>query len=626
MKATAAPVLGVFEKKMRLEVPLFQRQYVWTREQQWEPLWEDISRKFVEYIEGRKDAPIHFLGAMVLDQKQTPTTHVERRQVIDGQQRLTTLQVFLAAFRDCCRENACDELARECEGFTANKGMMPNPDIDVFKIWPTQLDRAQFVAVMTAGSRAELERLYPVVRQKWARHDDPRPPMIEAYLYFSDELQEFFLGTESDPALSHEVPLADRLNECFTALRNALQVVVIDLEKDDDAQVIFETLNARGQPLLPADLLRNYIFLRAARAGEDQEALYETYWRGFDDQFWRDEVRQGRLSRPRGDLFMQHFLASRQTVDIPVKHLFVEYKFWIERRKPFSSIREELAAIARQRDDFRHILQPTPRDAVYSIARVVDTFDVRTAYPLLLFLSDKQISRTEWVAVARILESYIVRRMFCGWTTKNYNRVFLSLTKQLERDGATAPNLRKLLTEMRGESTEWPSDSQFERAWLTREVDGDQQPSKLVHILASLNVTYLDAKTEDVIVDSPLTVEHLMPRSWREHWSLPDGTSGIAADEVRTAVFGDPRMQATIFREKLVHTIGNLTLVTQPLNAALSNAPWEKKQPAIIEKSVLPMNLRLRSASTWDEAAIELRSKELLARALRIWPGPGRGD
>src|SRR5215203_553852 len=114
MKADATPLLAIFEKKMRLEVPLFQRQYVWSREQQWEPLWEDISRKFTEQLEGRKDAPVHFLGAMVLDQKQTPTTHVEKRQIIDGQQRLTTIQIFLAAFRDFCRAQNAEELATEC--------------------------------------------------------------------------------------------------------------------------------------------------------------------------------------------------------------------------------------------------------------------------------------------------------------------------------------------------------------------------------------------------------------------------------------------------------------------------------------------------------------------------------
>jgi uncharacterized protein with ParB-like and HNH nuclease domain len=109
MKANAAPLLAVFEQKLRLEIPLFQRQYVWNCEQQWQPLWEDIARKFAEYLEGRKDTPVHFLGAMVLDQKQTPTAHVAKRQVIDGQQRLTTLQLFLAAFRDLCQEHGCEE-------------------------------------------------------------------------------------------------------------------------------------------------------------------------------------------------------------------------------------------------------------------------------------------------------------------------------------------------------------------------------------------------------------------------------------------------------------------------------------------------------------------------------------
>ena len=124
MDANTATVLGLFETKTQFEVPLFQRQYVWERVRHWEPLWEDISRKFTEYIEGRPDAPLHFLGAMVLDQKRTPATHVAKRQVIDGQQRLTTLQIFLAALRDFSREQGCVEVADECETFTFNRGMM----------------------------------------------------------------------------------------------------------------------------------------------------------------------------------------------------------------------------------------------------------------------------------------------------------------------------------------------------------------------------------------------------------------------------------------------------------------------------------------------------------------------
>src|SRR5258707_5813116 len=111
MDVHKSSLLAVFDAKQRLEVPLFQRQYVWSEEQQWLPLWEDIERKFAEALDGRLGAPTHFLGAMVLDQKQTPTGHVVVRQVIDGQQRLTTLQIFLSAYTDFCREQACAALA-----------------------------------------------------------------------------------------------------------------------------------------------------------------------------------------------------------------------------------------------------------------------------------------------------------------------------------------------------------------------------------------------------------------------------------------------------------------------------------------------------------------------------------
>jgi Uncharacterized conserved protein len=198
MDAHALSLLAIFEKKMRLEVPLFQRQYVWSREQQWEPLWDDISRKFTECLDGRKDGPVHFLGAMVLDQKQTPITHVEKRQVIDGQQRLTTLQIFLAAFRNFCQEQNCEDLAKECDTYTVNKGMMADPETDKFKVWPTLLDRKQFTDVIGTGSRNELMMKYPLVYKKYAHKAQPCPRMIEAYLFFYGELKEFFNGNFGD--------------------------------------------------------------------------------------------------------------------------------------------------------------------------------------------------------------------------------------------------------------------------------------------------------------------------------------------------------------------------------------------------------------------------------------------
>lgn len=620
MEAHAVPLLAIFEKKIRLEVPLFQRQYVWSCNQQWEPLWEDISRKFVEYIEGRKDAPVHFLGAMVLDQKQTPTTHVEKRQVIDGQQRLTTLQIFLAAFRDFCRAQDCVDLANECDSFILNKGMMADPNVDKFKVWPTQVDRSQFADVIASNSRAELENKHPLRYRKYARKPDARPRMVEAYIFFFNQIETLFNGNGNEEPLASEVPICQRLEECFQALKNALKVVVIDLQLDDDAQVIFETLNARGEPLLPADLLRNFIFLRAARHGEPQEELYHNYWRKFDDDFWRVEVKQGRLFRPRSDLFIQHFLASRQTYDIPIKHLFVEYKFWIERQKPFATVKEELAILAKQGDDFRRILEPGSDDPIRPLSLFLETFDVRTCYPLLLTMFDANIDETEWPKISKTLESYILRRAVCGLTTKNYNRVFLALTRNLRRDGVTHVNLKKQLADQTGESAEWPSDDTFREAWCSKHVYQTLNNPKIVHILKRLNETYMDNKSEAVSVAGMLTVEHIMPKNWIEHWPLGDGNIGMTSLELWGADSNDTRAIDTRKRNALLQTFGNLTILTLALNSAASNGPWTQKKPEILRHSLLPINQQLQNWEVWDETSIAKRGDEIFRRALKLWP------
>jgi uncharacterized protein with ParB-like and HNH nuclease domain len=620
MDAHAAPVLQIFEKKMRLEVPLFQRQYVWKRDTQWEPLWEDIARKFFDYLAGRKDAPVHFLGAMVLDQKQTPATHVEKRQVIDGQQRLTTLQIFLAAMRDFCSDRSCEELAKEVDAFILNRGMMTNPS-DKFKVWPTKADQDQFSKVVTGGSRKEVENRFPLTKKKYARNPDPRPRMVEAYLFFYDSLRIFFEGTKDEAPVAVDVPLATRVEECLQALKNSLFVVAIDLQKDDDAQVIFETLNARGEPLLPADLLRNYIFLRAARNDEKQEELYEKYWKGFDDQFWRKEIKQGRLLRPRSDIFIQHFLSLQQFADIPIKHLFVEYKFWIEKKKPFASVEEELSVISRQAHHFRRIIEPGEGDCVESIARVLDIFDVRTAYPLILYLLDKNLSDEEFAKISSTIESYLVRRAVCGLTTQNYNRIFLGAIKHLSQSKVICEELNKYFSGLRGESTEWPRDDAFGEAWKTRHAYQTLSNPKLVHVLRRLNETYSTSKTEGIRITTPLTVEHLLPQNWIQFWKLPNDQTGLSGMDLLLASADDATAAATRYRNMLLQTIGNLTIVTQPLNSAASNADWAIKKNEL-KSSLLLINSELQGVNTWDEAAIKARSAALLARALNVWKSP----
>ena len=129
---------------------------------------------------------------------------------------------------------------------------------------------------------------------------------------------------------------------------------------------------------------------------------------------------------------------------------------------------------------------------------------------------------------------------------------------------------------------------------------------------------------ERLKIEGELTVEHLMPQAWRAHWPLADGTQALSVQELWTAPPGDPRAVATRRREALLGTIGNLTLLTQPLNSSVSNDGWQKKQPQLMAASLLPINKPLAATPVWDEIAIEQRSEDLLSRALRSWPKPDR--
>lgn len=619
MDVHKSSLLSVFDAKQRLEVPLFQRQYVWNEEHQWLPLWEDIERKFTEALEGSKDAPNHFLGAMVLDQKQTPTGHVVVRQVIDGQQRLTTLQIFLAAYRDFCRVYDCEALAEECDKFLLNTGMMADKAVDKFKVWPTQLDRPQFMDVVESGSRAELVKRHPLRKKPYARKYEPRPLMVEAYLFFYDQLERFFLGEEGNEPLGAEHSVLERADECFQTLRNALMVVVIDLQADDDPQVIFETLNARGEPLLPADLLRNYIFFRAGRAQLNIEAAYNEYWSGFDEEFWREEVKQGRLTRPRSDLFMQHFLASRQGRDIPIKHLYVEYKHWLETTKPFPDITSELKTLAKQREDFRRIVDPKPGDVLYGLCTFLEAFDIRTAYPLLLALTDADFDDNAWREASAIIESYLFRRAVCNLTTKNYNRIFLALSRNMRRGGFTTPRLKELLLAQTGDSGSWPDDATFREAWLHKPLYGTLNNPKLVHLYGRLNQTFMSKKSENLQFNEQPSVEHIMPQGWIANWPLPDGSKGMELLEQLDSETSDPRAAATRARSSAVQTLGNMTILSSSLNSSQSNLPWSEKRPAMARHSLLPINQEVLSSESWDESTILKRGQALYDRALQIW-------
>lgn len=233
---------------------------------------------------------------------------------------------------------------------------------------------------------------------------------------------------------------------------------------------------------------------------------------------------------------------------------------------------------------------------------------------------DSEMDDAELQASAVILTSYLLRRAVCNLNTKNYNRTFLTLTRNLRADGFTSTHLRSHLLALSGESNVWPDDATFKEAWLTKPIYENLNNPRLVYILGSLNQTFLGSKTEKVKFTEAPSVEHLLPRSWTANWPLPNGSKGMDFMEQQEAEPNGPRAVASRLRDAALETIGNLTIITMALNASQSNSAWPAKRQQLGLHSVLPINQDVIHTETWDEAAILKRGESLFQRALTIWP------
>jgi hypothetical protein len=611
MQAHTRSIFALFDGKRRYVIPLFQRQYVWTKDRQWNPLWEDVRVKAEEVLDQRVDRPPHFLGAIVINQLRVWGDQVPAHDVIDGQQRLTTLQIVMAALRDVARELGVTTIADELGLYTRNSGMMDDEKEERYKVWPTRADVPQFSHVMDLGSRAALETEYPPEMKR--RKLLERPAMVEAYLFFQGQMRDFVTKGGADATA--------RTRALYSVLRDRLQLVSIELEEKDDPQVIFETLNARGEPLLPSDLLRNFIFLRAARQKEKATPLYDTYWAPFDmlpadaarpdgARFWKVEERQGRFKRPRVDLFIQHFLSLKTKQEVNPGSLYRGYRDWIAKDKPYATVEAELADLTRHAELFRQFLLPNVKTRPGLFAARLRDLDTTTVYPLLLGLMvDNRIAPGALDGIIVDLESFLVRRMICGRTIKNYNRLFLQIAGELNEAAKTTglvdrAAFQKVLLAKTGEAVDWPGDTEFETAWSNLPAYERLSAAKVEMVLLALDQELRTKKGESITIDDALTIEHVLPQQWEEHWPLPaTDPDGIA-------------------RDKLIHTFGNLTLLTQGLNTSVSNGPYSAKRPEITAQSALRLNAYFQAVEGWDEAAIVARDLELFGLALRVWPKP----
>ena len=386
------------------------------------------------------------------------------------------------------------------------------------------------------------------------------------------------------------------------------------LEDTDNAQIIFETLNARGTPLLALDLTKNAVFAEAQRQKLDTDALYAEVWQPqLDDDYWRQERRQGRLNRPIGELFLMHWL-TMQTADlIPATELFATFRRQVLARSPNAgALIRELCADAAVMRGFDTSTPGTP-EAVF-FARL-QALDAGTVLPIVLLLfRSPEITQERRRRALRILESWLTRRALTRLTAKNYNRLVPRLVARMNSDLEHADDkLFEGLAGGEGEIIRWPSDAELRRSLTTRPVYGWVSQPRLIMTLAAVETSLYDNKVDVPALASTLSLEHLMPQEWEATWPLaPDGQK--ISDEEAAAI--------TQARQERMHRIGNLTIVTSPLNSSLSNGPWDTKRKALNQHSKLLMNAQLIEEETWEVDKIDERTARLADQIMAIWPGP----
>ena len=683
MQPNKVSPLALFSQPLQYLVPIFQRGYVWTIERQIQLLWFDIAeraKELAKYQELQEQARQngaahmlkpprkHFLGTVIITNHQSgspgePVT----TEVIDGQQRVTTTQLLALAFRDAVADVE-DVYLKQCVDVYTQNAATYKLNHYHYKVWPTNAGRLEMTALVEARSLQKVCEQYPIetIGGGKSRKRLPRPLLVEAYMYFYGVISMYLRGKDFDEAvpvelasieaqmnallqddgLETEETLADqwihgirhethpnlpfedlpilheRIPLLLSTLTDYLQLIELRLSAEDDAQVIFESLNDRGEKLTPADLVRNFVFLEATRANAPTDALYKAHWQDFDEApaekgvisksklFWKVEERQGRLTNTRLDTLLYHYVSMRTMDDIKLDHVFESFKQWWSIRK--RDVDVELDRLKSAAALFRALILPDRATRLGRFAHNMRVLDSSTMTPVVLFLGERLGKESEeFLACLRVLESYVVRRAVCGLTAKAYNRVFPGLLKKLSRmEKPTSAAVAQHLIGLAGGSTQnWPDDMEFGKAWLTGSTYKVLRSAKTKMLLEALelgvrNTVHHEIQTLSTV---PLHVEHVLPVAWQEHWSSP----------------GDEN--ATIVRDQLLHNVGNLTLLTERLNPALSNKSFEVKRPEIT-KSLLALNSYFQDvscsapSSAWDEDEIRKRAEALFNVAVKVWP------
>lgn len=567
MDAGKRTINDIFNGNRILEIPFFQRSYVWG-DDQWERLLEDM-----EHV-SQSNKP-YFLGSVILKQQSTNTANRvgDIRTVIDGQQRLTTLNIFFKVL--CLKTNQNSTFERIFKLINNDIALMHNHN-----------DIKSFNLVLNLTELAELENTDNI---------------ISAYNYFKIYLNP------------------DKLN--FNNILSKILFVGIDLDENEDEQQIFDTINSLGVRLTTAELLKNYFFNR------DELTSYNDYWKSIFENsdetkaYWDREITTGRLRRTFIDLFFYSYLQIKiqdsklkiKTEDkiefSKVETLFESYKSLI---KNYNLNKKDVLVEVKEyaelfRDNFDYDIIESELTADYGIERInaiIFGLDTSTLIPYVLYILKNVKDGNTRNDLFELIESYIMRRMVVHATTKNYNQLFTD--RLISNEILSSEQFREYIDKSSDKVNYLPSDLElkngFDTAYLV-----NKQSAGIIYFIES-KIRNRSRQATQLLGINKYSLEHLMPKKWENNWGK------LANKDERD------------FRNRKLFTLGNLAIITQSLNASIRDSDWNTKKSGKANKEglihysagieTLAPYLQLNE---WNESEIENRANFLYANAIEIW-------
>ncbi|MGW8379943.1 DUF262 domain-containing protein [Streptomyces sp. ODS28] len=569
MKADEMCLAGLMQRNQQFQIPLYQRTYSWTTKQLAQ-LWSDIldqARLLEEDRKGTKGTT-HFLGSLVF----APSPHTEvafpRYIVVDGQQRLTTLSLALAAIRDHLADRDPGARKRIDDKYLVNK---ENGGVDHFRLLPTQADRehyAEFVRGTHAGGGGS-------------------DGIGGTYRFFRTKLVE----AEEDPAEPYDIARIEQ------AIVSRLTFVAITAGQDDNVHRIFASLNNTGLKLSQADLLRNYLFMKLGHRGE---FVYETYWLPLQNMFSNENLEHL--------MWLQLVLGGDDRVRRQDLYAAQQARFEGEGADE-AAVEAYVGELYRRAAFLKRILTPETEEdpEVRAGLRRLREWQASVAHPVVMLLLEmREAGTADSAEVARGLsyvESFLVRRMICWIPTNNLNRIFQAAPGQLPRDAGPADGLRQLLS---AERRFWPGDEDLRDQMRRGRFYQRGRAHQRSFVLRRLEESHDHPEPVD-FERAGLTVEHVMPQSAGREW-----LEGLAAE-------CDEGETPEDLHARLVHTVGNPTLTA--VNSQLSNNPFDRKKD-LFAASHLELNRSIAATDRWGAAEIQARADELAQRAIELWPAP----